>query len=70
LSVIERNTMFFDVDMVFSFAPLKFHKPYIMRVCIIVNTIILEIYWKINNAIFNIREISGMEKKRFYFSGL
>ena len=41
LGVIKRNTMFFNVDMVFGFAPLKCHKLFIMHICIIVNTIIL-----------------------------
>jgi len=45
LGVIEGNTMFFDVKMVFGFAPLKFHKPFIMHVCIIVNTIVLINVW-------------------------
>jgi hypothetical protein len=40
LGVIKRDAMFFNVDPVFGFAPLKFHSLFLVQVCIIVNIFI------------------------------
>ena len=42
LGVIKRDAMFFNVDSVFGFAPLKFHGLSVIQVCKVVNIII----WK------------------------
>jgi len=42
LDIIKRDAMFFNVDTVFGFTPLKFHNLFLIPICIVVNIFI----WK------------------------
>jgi len=43
LGIVKRDAMFFNVDPVFGFTPLKFHYLFLIHVCIVVNIFIWSI---------------------------
>jgi hypothetical protein len=61
LGVIKRDAMFFNVESVFGFAPLKFHSLSVIPVCKVVNIFI----WKYRDVVDKVYkpEYRGIEKK-------